>query len=315
MKTKTPNKLFIRNIPAIRKGILTGIFFSFLVFGNPFQILGQNRLHLSAFGGISNYQGDLQYRKFAANQSHLALSLGLTYDITPNISAKGMISRAKLGAHDKYNLPSLQFRNLSFETILYEGSFTMEYRLFDLNERKFTPYVFAGFAIFRFQPYTYDSTGTGKKIFLRPLSTEGQGLPQYPERKPYNNIQPAIPFGGGVKYRVTDNAVLGIQVNLRKLFTDYLDDVSMDYVDPDILLAEKGPLAVEYSYRADELHNGNPDYPAFNVRGSSRYNDWYYFTGITLEIGLNTGNLFRPMGGNSGGMRNRNSLKCPTNVY
>lgn len=279
----------------------------------------QNRLHASLFGGLSNYQGDLQYRRFTANQSHPAFGLGLTYDITPNISVKGMAYRAKVGAHDKYNLPSLQFRNLSFETVIYEGSLTGEYRLFDLNERKFTPYVFLGFSLFRFQPYTYDSTGTGRKIFLRPLSTEGQGLPQYPDRKPYHNIQPAIPFGGGIKYRVTENAVLGLQVGLRKLFTDYLDDVSKTYVDPDVLLAERGPRAVEYSYRADELHNGDPNYPAFMIRGSSKYNDWYYYTGITLEIGINTGNLLPEMrsGGRTtgAGLKNRKILKCPTNVY
>lgn len=281
-----------------------------LLLGISFQSLAQNRLHITAFGGFSNYQGDLQYRRFTTNQSHLAFSLGLTYDVTPNISLNGMLSRAKIGAHDQFNLPALQFRNLSFESVVYEGSIRGEYRLFDLNERRMTPYVFAGFALFRFQPYTYDSTGTGTKIFLKPLSTEGQGLPQYPDRKPYNNIQPAIPLGGGIKFRVTENAILGFEVNMRKIFTDYLDDVSTNYIDPNILLAEKGQRAVDYSYRADELHNGDPVYPAGHIRGSSRYNDWYYFAGFNLQIGINTGNLFRSFGGS-----NKNSLKCPVNVY
>ena len=118
----------------------------------PFLADAQHRLHITAFGGFSNYQGDLQYRRFTMEQSFAAFGLGLTYDVTPNISIQGLASRAKLGAHDQYNLPSLQRRNLSFETVLYEGSVTGQYRLFDLNDRRFTPYLFGGIALFRFQP-------------------------------------------------------------------------------------------------------------------------------------------------------------------
>ena len=196
----------------------------------------QHRLHITGFGGFSNYQGDLQYRRFTMEQSFAAFGLGLTYDVTPNISIQGLASRAKLGAHDQYNLPSLQRRNLSFETVLYEGSLNGQYRLFDLNDRRFTPYIFGGIALFRFQPYAFDTLGN--KRFLKPLATEGQGLSQYPDRKPYANIQAAIPFGAGIKLRVTDNAILGFELGLRKLFTDYLDDVSTSYTDPAILLSE-----------------------------------------------------------------------------
>src|SRR5690606_13448162 len=93
------------------------------------------------------------------------------------------------------------------------------------------------------------------KVFLKPLSTEGQGLPQYPDRKPYKLTQFAIPFGAGVKFRVSRNTVLAYEVGLRKIFTDYLDDVSTTYVDQATLLQERGR-------NAGRTHgHGLPQYP------------------------------------------------------
>jgi hypothetical protein len=102
-----------------------------------------------------------------------------------------------------------------------------------------TPYVFVGVAVYHFNPYAYDTTG--KKVYLQPLSTEGEGLPQYPGRKEYALTQLAIPFGGGIKFRITDRVVLAYEIGMRKLFTDYLDDVSNTYVSETVLLAAKGP--------------------------------------------------------------------------
>ncbi len=77
---------------------------------------------------------------------------------------------------------------------------------------------------------------------------------------------------------------------MRKLFTDYLDDVSTTYVDEGTLAAAKGPTAVRFSYRGGELKNGEPAYPvAGTIRGGAKSKDWYYFQGITLRIRLHHG--------------------------
>jgi hypothetical protein len=121
------------------------------------------------------------------------------------------------------------------------------------------------------------------------LSTEGEGLSEYPNRKPYSLTQLAIPFGAGIKLRITYNVVLAYEISFRKLFTDYLDDVSTRYVDQAVLLSAKGPEAVEMAYRGNELKNGAP-YPADgSIRGGSKYKDWYYFSGIRISIGINNG--------------------------
>jgi hypothetical protein len=248
--------------------------------------LHAQRWHVNVFGGIANYDGALQSKLYTLEESYGAFGAGVQYDLTRNFSVLSDLTLAKVGASDAYNKPSLRARNLSFQSQILEGNVLAEYTLFDLSRHRFSPYAFAGLAVYHFNPYAYDTLG--HKVYLKPLSTEGEGLPEYPDRKPYALTQPAIPFGGGIKVRVTDNVVLAYEVGVRKLFTDYLDDVSTYYVSESILLAERGPEAVEMSYRGNELKGGDPNYPAAGtLRGDPKSKDWYYFTTIKISIGIN----------------------------
>jgi len=117
------------------------------------------------------------------------------------------------------------------------------------------------------------------------LSTEGQGI--YPESKPYSLIQPAIPFGGGFKFSVNENIHIGLEIGYRKLFTDYLDDVSTNYADYNDLLTAKGLVAVEMAFREDEIPGSNAVYPTKGTqRGNAKQKDIYFFTGINLSFRL-----------------------------
>jgi hypothetical protein len=279
---------------------------SLLVFFCPLLTLSQTRLHADLFTGFANYYGDLQNKPITLDQSSLAVGAGLKYDWDDHLSFKSGFMYGRIGADDKRNKPSLQSRNLNFQSKVFEWNVLAEYTLFDLQTKQFSPYAFGGLAIFHFNPYTYDSLGN--KFFLKPLSTEGEGLAAYPDRKPYHLTQFAIPFGLGVKFRVTNDVVLAYEFGLRKTFTDYLDDVSKTYVDETTLLNAKGPKAVELAYRGGELKNGDPNYPADgSIRGGSKYKDWYYFSGVRLTIALHTNNQFFNHPGKS-------SLDCPVKV-
>jgi len=262
--------------------------------------------HINLFGGFSNYSGDLQYRFFTVQESYGAFGLGTQYDLNGHFSLLSGLNLGHVGASDLFNKPDLQSRNLSFQTKITEFNVLGEYNLFDLEEKRFTPYVFAGLAVYHFNPYAYDTLQ--QKVYLRPLSTEGEGLPQYPDHKPYNLTQFAIPFGGGIKLRVTDNVTLSYEIGFRKLFTDYLDDVSKTYVDPAVLLAAKGPESVEMAYRGNEVKNGNPNYPSIgSPRGNPKSKDWYYFSGIGFSYRINN---------SRGPMHVRGAaLECPKPVY
>jgi len=266
-------------------------------------LLQAQRWHLNLTGGLSNYSGDLQGKSYTFDQSYFAYGAGVQYDITRNFSAISNISVMKVGASDQYNNPDLVFRNLSFQSNIIEWNLLGEYTFFDITEKKFSPFVFAGIAVFHNNPYAYDTLG--QKVYLKPLSTEGEGLPQYPGQKPYNQTQFAIPVGGGIKFRVSEDVVLAWEVGFRKTFTDYVDDVSTDYVDQTILQNAKGGTAVEMAYRANELKGGAPYPPAGTMRGSSKYKDYYYYTGIRVSISLVS---------RHNGYYGRGSTDCPKNV-
>jgi opacity protein-like surface antigen len=286
----------------MKKFLLLGIFI-------PAFTFVQAQFHINLLGGFSNYFGDLQSHAYTTQQSHLAVGAGLQYDLTGHFSLLTNLNYGKVGAADSYNPQAdLKARNLSFQSTIFEWNVLAEYNLFDLNDHKFTPYIFAGLAVYHFNPYAYDSLG--RKVDLKPLSTEGEGLAQYPDRKPYALTQFAIPFGGGVKFRVSDHVVVAYEIGLRKLFTDYLDDVSTGYVDQTILLNAKGPEAVEMAYRGNEVKgSGSSAYPvAGTIRGNPGHKDWYYISGIRVSIDLDTKSL-------SSHRRSRGVYDCPKKVY
>jgi hypothetical protein len=261
------------------------------------------RYSIEFHAGSSNYQGDLQEKRYTFQQSRSAFSLGVAYDLTEHINLRGLFMITSLHADDKNNTDSfLVQRNLNFYTSLQELSFTGQYFLFNKSTARVNPYLSLGLAVYHFNPYTFDKSGA--KYYLQPLGTEGQGLSAYPNRKMYARTQLAIPFGGGVRFRVSDDFSIGVELGMRKLFTDYLDDVSSSYADEATLLAGRGAKSVELAYRTPELKNGNPVYPPGNTkRGSAQFKDWYYTTAITANFKINGA---RGRAGKTG---------CPTNVY
>lgn len=289
--------------------------FLLILFLLTYRAFAQSPFHIGVFAGIANYQGDLSSHNY--QQSKPAFGVTANYELSDRVMLRGGLTFAKIAGADKYGNSDFlkQNRNLSFESNIAELSLVGELTVFNLNTIRWSPYVFGGLAVFHYNPYTYDTTNT--KYYLKPLSTEGQGLSPYPDRKPYSLTQLAIPFGGGIKYALTDNIRLALEIGIRKTFTDYLDDVSAAYVDKDVLGTERGPKAVELSYRGGEVPGEYgtgagviyPDngYPAKGVqRGSAKHDDYYYFTGLHITFRLGDGN--RGMGG--GG---RSAYGCPAN--
>jgi len=219
-----------------------------------------------------------------------------------------------LEGDDRVNRDYLQSRNLSFHSALSEFHAGIEYRIINPANFSFTPYVFAGIGVFHYNPYAIYQ---GNKYYLQPLGTEGQGLSQYPEKKLYSLTQFCIPYGGGFKWQVNCNLNLGFEFGHRKLFTDYLDDVSGTYADENVLRNARGQIAVDLAFRRRELEPGR-QYPGEGGgRGNAKLDDWYYFTGFTIGLRLNdceTGGF--SLGGLFKGNGNRKSRTgCPTNVW
>jgi hypothetical protein len=276
-----------------------------------FTTLKAQRVDVDLFGGISNYQGDLQPVFLTFKQSAPAGFVVLKYGFTEKIFIRTGIAIGSLYGDDRINREDLRLRNLRFRSGLKEFHIAGEYRLLKADKSSVTPYVLLGGGIYRFNPYTY--YGSGGRVYLQPLGTEGQGLPEYPQKKTYKLTQFCIVYGGGFKWQVNCNLNVGIEFGHRKLFTDYLDDVSGTFADQEALRNGRGQLAVDLAYRRDEVDN-RPYPNEGSGRGNPLENDWYYFAGLTIGLRLNdceTGTF--SLGGLFKGRSKQ--LRCPGNVW
>jgi hypothetical protein len=243
----------------------------------------QSRWQLGLFAGASQYQGDLQSGIFQGRFAHPVVGLTGSYELAPRLALRAGLTFSAIEASDKFNRNELlRPRNFSFHSKISELCLVATYNIFNLTDTRWSPYIFGGVAVFHFNPYTYDSSG--QKWYLQPLGTEGQGLAAYPDRKPYATTQFAIPFGGGVTYALTERWQLGLELGLRKTFTDYLDDVSSTYAGRDELLAGRGPKAVELAFRQPEVDPA-ASYPQKGaMRGKENRKDLYYFIVLHLQM-------------------------------
>ncbi len=238
--------------------------------------------------GVSGYRGDLTQQYILPKTLRPAINVNLKYNFNNDFVIRGGIAWGKVTGNDKNNKDIyIHARNLNFKSQILEISICAEYNLLEPEIFYAYPYIFGGIGLFHFNSYTFDKDN--KKTFLRPLSTEGQGIAEYPNKKTYSNTQFCIPFGGGWKYNINDKFEIIYEIGYRLIFTDYLDDVSATYIDPNILLANRGPKAIELAYRAKPLPDGHP-LPQGNgaQRGNTSIKDWYFINGIKLLIHLGT---------------------------
>lgn len=258
---------------------------------------------LSLFGGFSNYLGDLTQKVFTTKNSGTVLGVNVKYPLNEKFWLRGSFAQGNIAGYDKDNDVELQPRNLSFQSKITDGYLAAEYRLFIPERHAVTPYFFVGAGAFYFNPYVYFGD-KNEKVYLQPLGTEGQGLPEYPDRKMYKLTQFFVPFGGGLLWTVNEKWLLGVEFRNSFTFTDYLDDVSNRYARSAPLLRDRGPLAVELAWRRDE-YDGRPYPNNEGRRGNPDNDDWYYYFGLQAGFRINS------YSGNSSFKKGKNQLGCP----
>ncbi|HEX6334247.1 MAG TPA: DUF6089 family protein [Flavisolibacter sp.] len=267
-------------------------------------VASSQNFHFSGRFGLAGYQGDLKEHSVTLSQSKLFGSVGARYDLSERFTARSYFSYTTLQADDKKGTATMQQRNLNFKTRILDLELTAQYNIFSLNYRWWTPYVFAGVGAFRFNPYTNDAADN--RVFLQPLSTEGQGFE--PGRSKYSRVQISIPLGFGADYALNEDVRVGLEFGYRKLFTDYLDDVSTTYVDPTNLLAARGATAVDLAWRGDE-YNGAPYPESGTIRGNSKNKDAFYYVALTFTF-RHYFDKYKMTSGIPGGKRDKR-VGCP----
>lgn len=233
--------------------------------------------------GAAGYDGDLMEKATPFNQTDLATSVGLQFHLTNQFSPILTASFMRVGADDKKNNDVLlRARNLNFKSMIWDVNAGFQFNFFNPAVMRLSPYVYVGVGVFHFNPYTIDRNG--EKRMLQPLGTEGQRLSS-PIQAPYKLFQLQVPFGGGFSFDLDERISVKLDLVIRKIFTDYLDDVSTGYVDPD-LLAEQDPDLPKLTFRGDEISQA-ASYPTpTDRRGNPAKNDWYYTAMVKIAYRL-----------------------------
>ena len=258
-------------------------------------------LEFGLIGGFSHYNGDLVKTTFESRAMKPSFGLITRYSPQQRLTIRLSAQYGQIEGRDDWYEDRSEARNLSFESDLWDFTGALEYNFKTLDRRAKSgviPYVYTGFSVFKFNPkaeFNYDPSGQmaayltpgvygeladrdGEMVELQPLGTEGQGTTEFNDRKRYALTQVAIPVGAGFKFKLSHNWIVGVDYGMRFTFTDYMDDVSETYVDPQRLTAQYGPMSAAMADRSEVLH----DELLNNRRGDPDDNDIYGIFGVTI---------------------------------
>jgi opacity protein-like surface antigen len=212
--------------------------------GSAFFCSSATAQHTSELGigiGGTNYRGEIAptYR-FRNNRP--AFTAFYRKDVSVPVTLRGAFMAGLLRADDGEGedsvVPPLQgYRQADTKGSVLEASAVLEYNFLDYHYRTdkvhFTPYLFAGIAAF----YANTTTKTNNPALTSSLNRDG------------SMVGFAIPAGAGIKYALSEHVNLGLEVGVRKVFSDQIDH-----------LGDQDPLLV------------NP-----------HDQDWYYYSGVSLS--------------------------------
>ena len=259
-------------------GLLT---LCFLLSFSAHAQLQMRGLELGGWLGSSFYLGDLN-TQFRFNHPNLAGGVMARYNFNHRIAVRGGLNHGRIEAYDSESENTFErIRNLSFQTRLTELSGQLEFNFLPYyhgsRQYFFTPYAFVGLSAFHFVPRTV--TDGGQSVKLRPLGTEGQ---RQGER--YSPFGLALAYGVGIRWDLSYAWSMDAHLSLRNTTTDYLDDVSTVYPNPEVLRATNGDAAFFLSDRSLPPEDGGPRLDREGTqRGDATVNDRYFFLGIGLN--------------------------------
>lgn len=184
-------------------------------------------------------------------------------------------------------------------------------------------------------PRYYELEQAGQWVSLRDLGTEGQFFDsdtreQYRDLygkelpKPYSRFQIVLPVGIGARYKLTNNLDISMDIGYRHTFTDYLDDVSGEYVDisafGDPIANPNVALAMAMSDKSNQF--GGQTFnenilPALYTQRINTYNNalnpdftWSRAAGYGKAAGVGNDDVRR----NNRGNQNDNDIYIVTNI-
>jgi len=263
---------------------------------------------LTDIGG-SPFDGTHFLNDFNTQAVNIGGFLGYRKHISNSFSIKGVLTLAELYGNDDLTRNLFRYkRNQNFRSLIIEPSIQGEYHFFkskrwlkgdtmEQNRNRNTEhikrpfwdlYVFGGIGVFYFNsqgrynggPPPPSGMNTSEWYNLRPLSTEGEGLPNGPQE--YSPFAICFPIGVGLKYDLNTNWSIGLELSDRLwTSTDDIDDTHENYFSQSEILKYKGPIAAYFANPS----NGLGDYLNLSgqERGDPKHNDVYMFVFLCVN--------------------------------
>lgn len=200
---------------------------------------GQRGVEIGGHLGGSMYFGDLN-NSFSFKLPGVTAGGDLRYNFNERLSVKGGLNYVFIRGND--NLSDNLFekaRNLSFRNHMGELSGQVELNFLSYThgsrDNWYTPYLFLGGSVVAHSP-SAKYQGTWYK--LRELGTEGQK-----KGSQYGIMAGNWLFGLGMKLDLSTEWSLNVDLCSRQSFSDYLDDVSKEYVNSEQIRINYGDVA------------------------------------------------------------------------
>ncbi len=228
------------------------------------------------------------FNEFSWNkmQASYGLDIGLVFQRC--VALRFSVTRGNLTGADssiknsKADASPRLSRNLHFKSSITEIGLKSEIHLLGILGRssRVSPYCLFGTGFLYYEPQAFLNGGWVK---LRQLRSEGQGI--IPGVKEYGSGTVFLSGGMGVYLDLSAGWSMRIEWDHRFLFTDYLDDVSIRFIDPAIV---KGKLSSEQGSNLQELYNLTRDFNGHSInrpgmiRGNPEKRD--AFAGLTINF-------------------------------
>jgi hypothetical protein len=252
--------------------------------------------------GVTNFLGDIGSgdlsRNFVYNMeldaTRFATGPFVTYRFHPMFAVQGSFTYGRLKGEDSKSINRARLgRNLSFTNDIFElaGKFEVYPQVLALSDvgyrgryrTDFQTYFFAGVGAVIHSP---KAEYNGEKYKLRPLMTEGVR---------YSPVAVVVPFGGGFFFTFRRQHRVGFEMQWSWAFTDYLDDIHDQYVDPSEMNSSNPMAAIlanRYSGEGDVPDGIN--YTPGSKRGDPTDRDNYLFMSVSYQFMIRTrGGFYR----------------------
>lgn len=265
--------------------MINRLFFTLVILALSLTVVAQVKSkdkskELSLSAGTAYYIGEINPAKHFGTREKLALGIAIRSNLNKRWSIRTGLNYGHIEAFDSDSKDLWQQnRNLNFRNKFFEGSVIAELNFFNYqinSKHNISPYLFWGAAVFRMNP---EGNYNGYWHALQPAGTEGQGSAG---KDPlYKTTGFTMPMGAGLKCNISGLLGFSLEWGMRKLYTDYFDDISGSYTNPTMLAAARGQLATNLADQSLVQQNTNN---AYLQRGDPGRKDLYFFCMASLNI-------------------------------